>query len=146
MRRVTSGGDNVSQMGYLEMGGSNLEQMLQGAIECRRVLQNRRSQGTGGRARLQPRRTVRVEKWALALVRSMAKAIDGSRLLRRAEARRFHRGAGHFFFGHRWPHELGIPSPRYLPLVSFHKNDNSSAVSFTNCVMETPALCPAFSS
>src|ERR1039458_195117 len=85
VRRVTSGGDNVSQMGCLEMEGSNLEQMLQGAIECRRVLQNRRSQGTGGRARLQPRRTVRVEKWVLALVRSMAKAIDGSGLLRRAE-------------------------------------------------------------
>ena len=34
----------------------------------------------------------------------------------------------------------------YFPLVSFHRNDNSSAVSFTSCVIETPALWPAFSS
>ena len=34
----------------------------------------------------------------------------------------------------------------YFPLVSFHRNDSSSAVSFTSCVIDTPALCPAFNS
>jgi len=34
----------------------------------------------------------------------------------------------------------------YFPLVSFHRNPNSSAVSLTSCVIETPELCPAFNS
>src|SRR5215469_6242340 len=36
--------------------------------------------------------------------------------------------------------------PSYFPPVSFHRNDNSSAVSLTSWVTDTPALCPAFSS
>ena len=34
----------------------------------------------------------------------------------------------------------------HFRLVSFHKNANSSAVSLTSCVIETPELCPAFNS
>ena len=49
---------------------------------------------------LQPCRK-RQKIWALALVtnavRAVAKAICGGGLFRRAEARRFHRGEGHFF-------------------------------------------------